>query len=239
MHQHHKKEAETPMTQDIECKWGRLQWMGKAHQEEAKKLLARCLDIGISNLPAIDVVELVVRELETDPLFNSGHGSALTEKNDGNGQYYGRAKEDMRCRFQLKHPFAKKQGVELVDNEYFITEKNVGMLKLAKEVNSILFDYRIPTTDTCGAGAAVMDNPLQMNGLPISVYALETVGCVVVDKEGSYVAATSTGGLMNKMTGKIREAIIRSTLAREVAAVMEYKGLSLNEALDFVIKNRL
>jgi hypothetical protein len=34
-------------------------------QEEAKKLLARCLDLGISalrsNLPAIDVVELVVR----------------------------------------------------------------------------------------------------------------------------------------------------------------------------------
>ena len=30
------------------------------------------------------------------------------------------------------------QGVELVDNEYFITEDNVGMLKLAKEANSIL-----------------------------------------------------------------------------------------------------
>ena len=30
------------------------------------------------------------------------------------------------------------QGVELVDNDYFITEENVGMLKLAKEANSIL-----------------------------------------------------------------------------------------------------
>lgn len=30
------------------------------------------------------------------------------------------------------------QGVETVDNEYFITEDNVGMLKLAKEANTIL-----------------------------------------------------------------------------------------------------
>lgn len=30
------------------------------------------------------------------------------------------------------------QGVELVDNEYFITEENVGMLKLAKEANAIV-----------------------------------------------------------------------------------------------------
>ncbi|PPD85747.1 hypothetical protein GOBAR_DD17314 [Gossypium barbadense] len=69
-------------------------------------------------------------------------------------------------------------------------------------------------------------------------------------------------GLMNKMSGRIGdspiigvgtyacelcgvsctgegEAIIRSTLARDVAAVMEYKGLNLHEAVDYVIKNRL
>lgn len=108
----------------------------------------------------------------------------------------------------------------------------------------------------------MVDNPLQMNGLPISVYAPETVGCVVVDGNGWCAAATSTGGLMNKLTGRIGdspligcgtyacelcaisctgegEAIIRSTLAREVAAVMEYKGLGLEEAVDFAIKNRL
>jgi len=123
------------------------------------------------------------------------------------------------------------------------------------------FDYRIPTGgyDSCGVGA---ESPLQMNGLPISVYAPETVGCVVVDKEGRCAAATSTGGLMNKMSGRIGdspligagtyacgvcgvsctgegEAIIRGTLAREVAAVMEYKGLPLQQAVDFVIKQRL
>lgn len=42
-------------------------------QEEAKNLLTRCLNIGISalrsSLPAIDVVELVVRSLSFSSLF--------------------------------------------------------------------------------------------------------------------------------------------------------------------------
>lgn len=125
----------------------------------------------------------------------------------------------------------------------------------------VQFDYRLPNhgLETCSAGVG---SPLIMNGLPISVYAPETVGCVVVDSRGHCAAATSTGGLMNKMTGRIGdspligagtyaselcgvsctgegEAIIRGTLAREVSAVMEYKGLGLQDAVDFVIKERL
>ncbi|OAY22977.1 probable isoaspartyl peptidase/L-asparaginase 2 [Manihot esculenta] len=263
-------------------------------QEEAKQLLTRCLNLGISalrsNLPAIDVVELVVRELESDPLFNSGRGSALTEKGtvemeasimDGPNRRCGAVSGLTTVKnpislarlvmeksphsylaFSGAEEFARKQGVELEQNDYFITEDNVGMLKLAKEANSILFDYRIPLK-TCSAGAAAaMESPLQMNGLPISVYAPETVGCVAVDMEGRCAAATSTGGLMNKMTGRIGdspligsgtyacdlcgvsctgegEAIIRATLARDVAAVMEYKGLGLQEAVNFVINERL
>lgn len=261
-------------------------------QEEAKQLLTRVLNLGISalrsNLSAIDVVELVVRELETDPLFNSGRGSALTEKGtvemeasimDGPKRRCGAVSGLTTVKnpislarlvmdksphsylaFNGAEDFARQQGVEVVDNEYFITTDNVGMLKLAKEANTILFDYRIPSGyETCGAA---VESPMKMNGLPMSVYAPETVGCVVVDREGRCAAATSTGGLMNKMIGRIGdspligagtyacnlagvsctgegEAIIRGTLAREVSAVMEYKGLGLQEAVDFVIKNRL
>lgn len=265
-------------------------------QEEAKQLLTRCLNLGISalrsSLPAIDVVELVVRELESDPLFNSGRGSALTEKGtvemeasimDGTKRRCGAVSGLTTVKnpislarlvmdksphsymaFAGAEEFARRQGVALVDNQYFITEENVGMLKLAKEANSILFDYRIPTVglETCSAGTASVEAALQMNGLPISVYAPETVGCVVVDGQGRCAAGTSTGGLMNKMSGRIGdspligagtyagelcgvsctgegEAIIRGTLARDVAAVMEYKGLGLQEAVDFVIKERL
>ncbi|KAF8406273.1 hypothetical protein HHK36_008358 [Tetracentron sinense] len=264
-------------------------------QEEAKQLLSRCLNLGISalrsSLPAIDVVELVVRELESDPLFNSGRGSALTEK--GTAEMEASIMDGPRRRCgavsgltTVKNPvslarlvmdnsphsylafsgaedFARQQGVELVDNGYFITEENLGMLKLAKEANTI-FDYRIPAAglETCSVGAGAVESGLQMNGLPISIYAPETVGCVVVDSQGRCAAATSTGGLMNKKSGRIGdspligagtyacdicavsctgegEAIIRGTLARDVAAVMEYKGLGLQEGVDYVIKERL
>ncbi|KAG8390900.1 hypothetical protein BUALT_Bualt01G0131600 [Buddleja alternifolia] len=244
----------------------------KERQEEAKQLLTRCLNLGISALrssvSAIDVVELVVRELESDPLFNSGRGSALTAKGTVEMEASIMDGPERRCGAvsgitTVKNPISlARLGVEMVDNDYFITEDNVGMLKLAKEANSILFDYRIPIggLESC---SSVVENPLlQMNGLPISVYAPETVGCVVVDSQGRCAAATSTGGLMNKMTGRIGdspligagtyacdlcgvsctgegEAIIRGTLARDVAALMEYKGLGLQEAVDYVIGKRL
>lgn len=85
-----------------------------------------------------------------------------------------------------------------------------------------------------------------------------TVGCVAVDSQGNLATATSTGGLVNKLVGRIGdtpiigagtyannlcavsatgkgEAIIRATVARDVAALMEYKGLSLEEAGTYVI----
>ncbi|KAL7262226.1 hypothetical protein ACSBR1_000573 [Camellia fascicularis] len=233
-------------------------------QEQAKLLLTRCLNIGISalrsSLPAIDVVELVVRELESDPLFNSGRGSALTEKGtvemeasimDGHGRRCGAVSGVTT----VKSPVSLARLVMEKSPHSYLAFSG------AEEFARRQFDYRIPTVgfDKC---SAVVENPLQMNGLPISVYAPETVGCVVVDGEGRCAAATSTGGLMNKMSGRIGdspligagtyacevcgvsctgegEAIIRGTLAREVAAVMEYKGLGLQEAVDYVVKERL
>ncbi|KAG9135335.1 hypothetical protein Leryth_015225 [Lithospermum erythrorhizon] len=259
-------------------------------QEQAKQLLTRCLELGISSLrsslPALDVVELVVKELESDPIFNSGRGSALTAQGtvemeasimDGPTRRCGAVSGVTTVKnpvslarlvmeksphsylaFSGAEELARQHGLEVADNQYFITEENVGMLKLAQESNTILFDYRVPL-ESCGAAVG---NPIKMNGMPISLYAPETVGCVVVDSEGRCAAATSTGGLMNKMCGRIGdspligsgtyagelcavsctgegEAIIRATLARDVAAVMEYKELGLQEAVDFVIKKRL
>jgi beta-aspartyl-peptidase (threonine type) len=90
-----------------------------------------------------------------------------------------------------------------------------------------------------------------------------TVGAVALDKSGNLAAATSTGGMTNKMTGRVGdtpiigagtyannktcavsatgygEYFIRYTVAHDISALMEYKGMSLGEAANEVIFNKL
>ena len=84
---------------------------------------------------------------------------------------------------------------------------------------------------------------------------------MAVDSHGNLASATSTGGLVNKRVGRIGdspiigagtyanelcavsatgkgEAILRATVARDVAAMMEFKGVSLKEAANYVVHER-
>lgn len=95
------------------------------------------------------------------------------------------------------------------------------------------------------------------------VGAYGTVGCVALDRHGHVAAATSTGGMTNKRWGRVGdspiigagtyasdrscavsctgtgEQFIRHTVAREIAALMEYRGLSATTAAEEVIHRRL
>jgi len=90
-----------------------------------------------------------------------------------------------------------------------------------------------------------------------------TVGAVALDQHGNIAAATSTGGMTNKKYGRIGdtpiigagtyannktcaisctghgEPFIRSVAAYDVSALMEYKGLSLEAAMNEVVHNKL
>jgi L-asparaginase / beta-aspartyl-peptidase len=90
-----------------------------------------------------------------------------------------------------------------------------------------------------------------------------TVGAVALDVHGNLAAATSTGGRSGKMPGRIGdspihgagnyasnascavsgtgvgEQFIRHAVARDVAALMEYRGLSLEEAARIVVFEKL
>lgn len=90
-----------------------------------------------------------------------------------------------------------------------------------------------------------------------------TVGAVALDKQGNLAAGTSTGGMRNKQFGRVGdvpiigagtyahnqtaavsctghgEYFIRNVAAYEVAALMKYKGLSLQEASETVIFKQL
>ncbi len=90
-----------------------------------------------------------------------------------------------------------------------------------------------------------------------------TVGAVALDKAGNLAAATSTGGMTNKLPGRVGdsplpgagcyannataavsctgtgEVFIRALAAYDITALMDYGGLSLSEASERVVMEKL
>lgn len=90
-----------------------------------------------------------------------------------------------------------------------------------------------------------------------------TVGAVALDVHGNLAAATSTGGMTNKLPGRVGdsplvgagcyannasvavsctgtgEVFIRALAAYDIAALMDYGGLSLSEACERVVMEKL
>ena len=135
--------------------------------------------------------------------------------------------------------FAKENGVELVDQKYFYTQERWDALQKIKtaEKGSVA-EKKFIITDQDRHG---------------------TVGAVALDQNGNLAAATSTGGTTNKRPGRVGdtpvigagtyannqtcavsctgdgEYFIRATVARDVSALMEYRGMSLKEAAQTVL----
>ncbi|EFJ08732.1 hypothetical protein SELMODRAFT_160700 [Selaginella moellendorffii] len=235
--------------------------------EAAESVLLECLSLGVAELEsgrcALDVVELVVRALENNEMFNAGKGSVLTAEGtvemeasimDGATGDCGAVSglttvvnpislarlvmektPHIYLAFDGAEAFARQQGVETADPGYFVTERNIQRLRQTKETQTVQIDYSVPSE------------------------AGETVGCVAVDCHGKCAAATSTGGMVNKMAGRIGdtpvigagtyangvcavsttgkgESIMRGMVAADVAARMKYKALKLSEAAGSVVK---
>lgn len=90
-----------------------------------------------------------------------------------------------------------------------------------------------------------------------------TVGAVAMDQHGNLAAATSTGGMTNKRWGRVGDSpiigagnyannntcaisctghgeyFIRAVVAYDISCLMEYKGLSLQEACELVVNDKL
>ena len=126
--------------------------------------------------------------------------------------------------------FALSNGLEFIDNDYFITEKRLNLLNKAKKKDSL------------------MDNKFG------------TVGCVAIDINGNISAGTSTGGMTNKRWNRIGdvpiigagtyannltcgisstgwgEFFIRNVVAYDISSQMEYKKESIETAAKNTLK---
>ncbi|HEX8091384.1 MAG TPA: isoaspartyl peptidase/L-asparaginase [Blastocatellia bacterium] len=146
--------------------------------------------------------------------------------------------------------FAKQNGVELVDPKYFFTERRWKELQDAKKEEE---QKNNPTRSTGRKTGAS----------PAGEKKYGTVGAVALDKAGNLAAGTSTGGMTNKRFGRVGDSpiigagtyannrtcgvsatghgeyFIRSVVAYDISALMEYKGMSLKEAAETVVMDKL
>ncbi|MET0636159.1 MAG: isoaspartyl peptidase/L-asparaginase [Chitinophagaceae bacterium] len=138
--------------------------------------------------------------------------------------------------------FAISQGIAMEPDEYFYSEFRHEQWKSVRGSDKTMLDHN---------SAATKDKKFG------------TVGAVACDVNGHIAAATSTGGMTNKQYGRVGdspiigagtyandqtcaisctghgEMFIRAVAAYDVSCLMEYKGLSLREAMDIVVNNRL
>lgn len=139
--------------------------------------------------------------------------------------------------------FAKKVNARFENDDYFFVQLRYDQLQEAKKSNSMILDH-----------TAKIDNNEKKFG---------TVGCVALDQKGNLAAGTSTGGMTNKKFGRVGdssiigsgtyannntcaisctghgELFIRSVVAYDISCLMEYKNLSLKDACDIVVMDKL
>jgi beta-aspartyl-peptidase (threonine type) len=145
--------------------------------------------------------------------------------------------------------FAKEQGLEIVDPSYFYTERRFKSLQRIKNRKKTQLDHD--------------DKKAAFYDADIKNAKFGTVGCVALDKYGNIAAGTSTGGMTNKRWGRIGDApiigsgtyannltcgvsstgwgeyFIRSQVAYDISAQMEYQQKTLKEATKDVIQKKL
>lgn len=150
--------------------------------------------------------------------------------------------------------FAREQGIELVSRDYFYTERQWKSL-LERRKRSIPFGGSLRTTSS-------LESPEENDPELRSLY-YGTVGAVALDKAGNLAAGTSTGGRVNKRPGRVGDSPIigagtyanneacavsttglgeyhmRLLTAREIAVLVTYGKMSLQDAADEVMKKRL
>jgi beta-aspartyl-peptidase (threonine type) len=138
--------------------------------------------------------------------------------------------------------FARLNGIVFEPDEYFYSDFRFKQLEQAKSSNETALDHNIEIHEEKKFG---------------------TVGAVACDADGNLAAATSTGGMTNKQWGRVGdspiigagtyannktcaisctghgEPFIRAVTAYDVSCLMEYKHMTLEQAMSVVVNDKL
>lgn len=190
--------------------------MSAERQQIVKAALARALQAGYVALkagqPAKEAVVAAIRVLEDDPNFNAGKGAVFTHDGhnemdaaimDGATLQAGAVAGVQHVRNpitlaravmeQSKHvlligagaeAFARTQKIPLVEPSYFWTQHRWDQLQKALKEDAAHSQHADETTDR----------------------HFGTVGAVALDREGHLAAGTSTGGMTDKLWGRVGDS---------------------------------
>jgi beta-aspartyl-peptidase (threonine type) len=142
--------------------------------------------------------------------------------------------------------FALNQGIRLEPDDYFFSQFRYDQWKEIRDSDFYALDHTDPRMEE------LMKNK-----------KFGTVGAVACDQDGNVAAATSTGGMTNKKYNRIGdspvigagnyannktcaisctghgEVFLLAVAAYDVSCLMEYRGYSLQQAMDFVVNEKL
>jgi|SRR5690554_5406935 len=217
---------------------------------------------------SIDAVEAAVKKLEDSPLFNAGKGSVFTNNGthemdasimDGKNLSAGA----VSLITGIKNPVSLARDVMEKSNHVFLAGD--GAMRFA---NSLGYKLETPEyfydafryqqwQEIKDSGSFQLDHSDKKDS------KFGTVGAVACDDKGNIAAATSTGGMTNKRWGRVGDSpiigagnyannktcavsctgsgefFIRGVVAYDVSCLMEFRGMTLEEAASEVINKRV
>ena len=227
----------------------------KQEQDAIKMGLKEALDRGFHVLESggssLDAVEIAISALEDNPLFNAGRGSVYTkdEKQEMDASIMNGKDQDagaVASVSRVKNPI--KLARYIMEHTKHVLMAGQGAEKIAKQGKLELVDPSYFYSEE------KLKRVRKQKAKEIG-----TVGALAMDKFGNIAAGTSTGGMTNKLPGRIGDSpiigagtwaqnnvcgvsgtghgeyFIRYNVAREICARMEYLGLSVGEAASQVI----
>ncbi len=215
-----------------------------------------------SGASAMDAVETVVKLMEDSPHFNAGRGSVTNAAGkiemdaafmDGKTGLAGAVAGVKR----IKNPVSAARAVMERTPHVLMLGEGAEMVAREAGLEFKSSAYFLNKTKDGEKGQKITDgwDP----SYELSPHKYGTVGAVALDKNGNLCAATSTGGMQNKRIGRVGDSpiigastyarnglvavsttghgefFIRNAVAFDIAALMDYKGLTVEEAVKTVL----
>lgn len=243
--------------------------METAYRKGLQAALDQGYDVLANGGTAVEAVLAATISLEDNILFNAGRGSVFGKDGkqemdasimEGKELMAGAvsAVRNIRNPVQLAYAvmtqtahvmlngqgandFAASIGMKTEPDDYFYSPFRYEQWKQVQQSGEVALDHNIAVRDK----------------------KFGTVGAAACDMQGNIAAATSTGGMTNKQWGRVGDSPIigagtyannktcaisctghgelftKAVAAYDVSCLVEYKGLSLQEAMNIVVHDKL